>query len=398
MAKYLDQNGQTQDVSIDVGVYREAQDAGMTVEAYLNQKHPVAEGDAPAFQQMLASTGIFLSSDPRSGIRASRLSDVLNGTTLGAAGLSNTRDAVPQSRILFPAAILSAVENKLARDLTTEANAIDKLVAVTDNIPGTTFQRVVTNYSRPESYRSRATSQLSKPAAMLTMTVNERTSTVPSQALGIEWSDQLAQATTLDVIALSVARQIAVERHERAQEDLLALLNGDEDVDQGPLSAVAGIYASAGQLDSSITEDGKLTQKAWVHWLYAGGNYRTIDWIITDLDGALAIENREGRPTVQTDNATSPRIDTALVVANPLIPTNVKVYVTRNPNWPAGTIMGIDSRYAIHRVNSLSANYQAVEQNVIRRANEMRWDSGTILYRQFDDAHGAYSVLELKKA
>lgn len=393
MAKFIDINGLTQDVTLDISIYKEAADAGMSVESFVNQTYPASE-DAPAFRQFMASAGLFLQADNRFGIKPTKLQAALDGTNFSAA-VSNTGNAVPQSRILFPAAILSAIEDKLARDLTTSAGAFDQLVAVTDSIPGTDYKRVITNYDRPAGARSRATAQLAKPQRILGLTVSERTNTVPSISLGIEWSDQYAANTSLDLVSLSIARQVAMERNARANEDLLAILNGDEDVGQTALSAVSGAYVRAGALDPAITTTGKLTQAAWVKFLYRGGEFRTVDWIVTDLDGALAIENREGKPVIVGDDGTSPRINSQARIANPLIPAEVKIFVTRNPNWPAGTLMGVDSRYGIHRVNSLSANYQAVEQNVIRRSNEMRWDSGSVSYRLYDEA---FSVLELRAA
>lgn len=390
MAKYFDQEGHTQQVDLSVDVYREAAQAGMSVEAYINSKHPVQQDSAPAFQQMLASEGIYLRNDEKNGIHASKLSDVLNGTTMGAS-ISNVRDSVPQSRILFPAAVLSAIEDKLARDLSTAASAFDRLVAITDNIPGTDFKRVITHYGRPEQGVSRSVAQLAPPSVMLSMTVSERTNSVPSQGLGIEWSDQYAQNTSLDMIALSVARQVAVERDRRANENTLALLNGDEDLGQGALSPANRVYVN--ELDSGATTAGELTQRAWIKFLYRGALVgRSIDWIITDIDGALAIENRKGKPVVTGDDATSPRIDSQIRVANPLIPANVNVFVTANPDWPAGHILGVDSRFGIARVNALGADYNAVEQNVIRRANSMRWDAGSISYRLYDEA---FSLLVL---
>lgn len=392
MAKFIDIDGLTQDVNLDISIYKEAADAGMSVESYVNQKYPASE-DAPAFRQFMASSGLYLQANNRYGIRPTKLQAALDGTGLSA--VTNTGNAVPQSRILFPAAVLSAIEDRLARDLTTASAAYDQLIAVTDNIPGTDYKRVITNYDRPSAGRSRATAQLAKPQRILGLTVSERTNTVPAISLGIEWSDQYAATTSLDIVSLSIARQVAIERDARANEDLLAILNGDEDVGQGALSAVSGAYVRAGALDPAITTTGKLTQTAWVKFLYRGGEHRVIDWIVTDLDGALAIENREGKPVIVGDDGTSPRINSQARIANPLIPAEVKIFVTRNPNWPAGTLMGVDSRYGIHRVNSLSANYQAVEQNVIRRSNEMRWDSGSVSYRLYDEA---FSVLELRAA
>ena len=65
---------------------------------------------------------------------------------------------------------------------------------------------------------------------------------------------------------------------------------------------------------------------------------RRLTHVITDILGALAIEGRAGRPTVQTDNNMSPRINAD---ASPMNPNwgDVQIFITDNANWPAGTVM-----------------------------------------------------------
>ena len=101
----------------------------------------------------------------------------------------------------------------------------------------------------------------------------------------------------------------------------------------------------------------------------------------------MAIEARANRPTVQTDNPTSPRIDTTTSIANATWDANLPIFIVDpSVGWPAKTIMGIDSRYAIQRVNSTNASYQAQEDFVLRRGSAMRFDFGTISRRLINDA------------
>ncbi len=394
MASYQDKTGAMQQVALDTNIYREAHEAKISVESLINQRHPVKEGDAPAFKQMCASLGLFTKNDRKNGIRATRIKDVMEGTgPCGMDAAAATRNDVPQSRILYQAAILSTIEDKLAEDLDTSAAAFDRFVAVTETIEGSEFRRAVLNYDGPEKGRSQPVAQLARPTNMLLLTVSDRSQSVSSESLGVQWSDQAQDNVGLDVLALSVARQVAVQRDARAGENILALLNGDEDMKMSALSAIAGMYVDASDLDAASTTVGKITHEAWVKWLYRGRSYRRINWIITDIDGALAIENRTGKPVITGDNPTSPRIDSQMRVANPLIPAEVDVFVTDHADWPAGTLMGLDSRFAVQRVNSLSANYQATAKDVIARSNEMRWDSGSAAMRLFDQS---FSVLELK--
>lgn len=393
MAKFYDVEGRIQEVTLTRQIDREAHKAGQTVEAYINAQYPVAANDAPAFDQMVASTGIHLWGDTRTGIQASRLSDIMDGSLPGvsAANVSpGGGSEAPQSRIIFPAAILAAVEDKLARDMSTAANAYDSFVALNETIPGNQFVQIVTNYDGPESNRTGATAQLARPQNMLLLTAFERMGVIPTVSSGVEWADQLGENVTIDFLTLSVARTVANQRDLSAQASTLALLNGDIDVGQGPIPAQ--FRHKANEFDTSITQNMELTETAWVKWLYNMGDIRTIDWIITDIDTALRIQNREGRPVIVEDDGKSPRIDTRMVISNTLIPSTVKVFVTRHPQWPAGTILGFDSRYAIRRIKSLSADYTATERDVIRRANTIRWDHGSISLRMYEEA---FSVLEL---
>ena len=393
MAKFYDADGQVQEVSLTTGIYREASEAGQSVEAYINSQYETGANEAPAFDQMLASMGISLQNDKKTGLQATKISNILDGKLPGVGANTSQGGGAPESRIIFPAAVLAAVEDKLARDLTTAANAYDGFVALNETIPGNQFVQVIMNYEGPEGNKTGATAQLARPQNMTLMTAAERPGVIPVTSSGVEWSDQLAQNTTIDFLALSVARSLAVQRDTQAHRSTLALLDGDVDVGQGALPAA--YRTKAGDLDPAITENNKLTQLAWVKWLYNQGDVRQIDWIITDIEGAMAIENREGKPVIVGDDPNSPRINSTLRVANPLIPAEVKVFVTRNTEWPAGTILGFDSRYGIRRITSLSANYNATEQDVIRRANAMRWDSGAISLRMYDEA---FSVLTLEKA
>ena len=114
--------------------------------------------------------------------------------------------------------------------------------------------------------------------------------------------------------------------------------------------------------------------------------------MITDMAGALAIEQRSGRPTVQSDNATSKRIDVGMDILNPTWPDEVKIVISQDPSWPTNTIVGFDSRYGYHVVNSTVLAYEGMEQFAIRRSTKMRFDQGSVAYRLYDQA---WSVLTL---
>lgn len=389
MAAFIDAQGQTQQVTLDVTMYRAAGEAGMTLPQYINANFPVAAGAPSAWEQILASEGIFVKPDREFGIRATTMEAMLNGQIQAGAVV---KDAVPTSRILFPAVILSAIENKMMANMAMTPNAFEQMVAVDDTITGDRYERPVLDFSKPEAGRSAGIAQLAEPQTMMTLTTSDIARKIPTFSLGLMVSEQALRATTLDFVAMSIARQNMVERHARTNEQILMLLNGDTDMGYAALSTLSGKVVRANTLDAGITASGNLSQKAWMKWLFRNSTKRTITHIITDIDTALAIENRSGKPTVQTDNPNSVRLDTLFQVMNPTWPGQVKLFLTDDANWPANTILGIDASAAIHRVTSTNASYQAIEQFVLRRAQALRFDFGFVVDRLFNDA---YEVLEL---
>lgn len=374
----IDQHGQVHQATVGLETLAEAKAGGFKhVPAMLNARYPTRKDQPTASQQLYAQMG--------AGQKNLKMNYALQGQGFTAGAV--TEDGSIAGRLVALPYLMDTLENKLtASDYGIQA-LFNRKAAVIDSINGTKFDRPFLNFSKPEGARSRAISQLSEPASMLTLTTSDKSWKIAGSSIGMEISDEAAAATSLDIVSLSMTRQAEVEALERIEQQLLAFLNGDTDLDMLALSTVTGAVKNAKtDLDTSLTVAGTLSQKAWVNWLFYGSRVRRIDTVITDLAGALAIENRSGRPNVNGDNATSKRIDTLENVVNPTWPDQVDVIISQDPNWPANTIVGFDSRYAYHIVNSTTLSYTAMEQFAIRRSTKMRIDSGSIAYRLFDDA------------
>jgi hypothetical protein len=390
MASFIDINGETQQVTLDASIYRQAADSKLSVEQLINRTHPTKAGEATAFQQMCASEGLIAGRNSDFGIRPSSLDAILNGTKIEAGVI--TRESAPASRILFPAFTMSAIENKLRANDYGVVSQFNQMAAVVDTINDDRFERPILDFSKPEAGRMRAVAQLSEPASLLSITASDKAWRITGKSIGMEISDQALRSTTLDLVTLAMTRQYETEMVEEVEGYITSFLNGDADVDMAALATVSGAVSTAESLDSTLSANGTLSQTAWVKWLYANSRKRTINYVITDLAGALAIENRSGRPTVQTDNATSPRIDTGMSVVNPMWPDQVKVFITNDPLWPSNTLVGFDSKYGYSVVNSSVLAYEAAEAYAMRRSTKYRIDRGMIAYRLFDEA---WSVLTL---
>lgn len=382
MAKFIDASGAQHELPITVHMYREAAEAGQSFQQYLNTKFKTnAEQYGTVFQQALASEGIYIKANRDLGIRPSTLAEILNPKIEAA---QNVKEGVPVSRILFPAVVMQAIEDKLVANLTMNANAFDAMVGYEETISGERYEQPVINMTKPEQARSQGIAQLAQPASMLTLTTSDKAYKIPTFSLGLEVSDQALRASTLDFVAMSLARQAAVERNERAQNYVLALLNGDVDNNDGSLSSL-GLAVNASTLDSTST-GGSLTQKAWMKYLMLNGTKRTITHLVTDIDTAMKIEGRTGKPTIMQDDGTTHRFDTQFTVLNPTWARNPALFLTDIASWPANTIMGLDRAWAIRRVRNLSADYNGIESYVLRRSTAMRFDFGEHVNRLYNEA------------
>lgn len=390
---YIDAAGDKQALDFGVHTYREAAEANLSVPQYLATRFPTnVERNGSAFEQALEQCGVFVKGNKAAGIPSSTLESVLGRS---AASGAITIDGVPGSRVMFPAAILSAVEAQLDKGFASPdgvPNAFDQMVAFEDSIQGTRFERPVIDYSKTGKEMSMPVAQLAMPPTMIGITVSDVTRTIPSWAIGVEISEQAQKAWSMDLLSLVVARQARNERNTRAQGYLDALVNGDSDLGQIALDASSGRFSKASAFDSSITTAGTLTQKAWVAFLSQHSTERVITTLVTDLAGATAIDNRTGRPTPAGAGPILDLINPTFRILNAQWPGNVDVYITNSPSWPANTILGFDKRYGIHRVRSLTAAYRATEDFVLKRSTAMRIDNGELVYRLFDEAFDVLSL------
>ena len=388
MAAFIDAQGATQQFEMNLDVVREACASAMSVRDFINSRLTTdVEAYGDPFSQLCASEGIVLRSNRLHGIRSPSLAQALGGRTVLEAG-AITRQPSNQGRLLLMPAIGALAEDKLLSDLEMNAAALDGMIAQEDTIADEWLLWPEINFSNPEAARSQVTSQLAKPASMMSITTAEKSVRIPTFSLGIEWSEQATKYVNLDLLTLAITRQVANERNARANEYILSLLNGDPDMSQPSLST-AGKVVTALSLDAAATAG--ITQLAWMSWLYTDSKKRRITHLITDIAGAMAIENRTGRPTVVQDNPGSKRINNNVFVINPTWAPELPIFIVDSTvGWPAKTIMGIDASFAIHRVTSTNASYSAQEDFVLRRGSAMRFDFGQILRRLFVDA---YAVL-----
>lgn len=384
---YIDAKGDKKAVDLSVSMYQSAAEANQSLPQYMATVYPTnAEKHGTAFEQVLEQAGVFIKGNKEFGLRPSTMQEVLSPKDAAI-----TREGVPVSRLLFPAVMLSVIEDKLTRDYATNPAGFNALVAQEDSVAGDRWERPVLNFSRPEGARSAAVSQLALPNLMLSITASDKSMRIPSWGIGLEISEQAQKSTTLDLVGLAVARQALIEGNERANGSILALLNGDVDYGSVALSTIGGKVVKALSFDATIVAAGTLTKKAWMKWLTKNSTYRTITHVVTDFDTAMVLDQLLNGTNSST-NGPMATITSAVSVMNTNWPSNVQIFVSNDPAWPANTIMGLDKSAGVHRITSLTAAYSAIEQFAMKRSTMLRIDKGDMSYRLFDEA---FEVLTL---
>lgn len=408
MAFFLNRKGDAVHVEIAPDVYKLAYDAGLSVPQYLNKKY-AADCDATkgsVFQQLCASEGLSRPGQNEFGLRAATLQDVLDGKSgfqaanVGGAGVNTSNSGSPfgsASRILFPAAIVSMIEAEMSKDRVTDAAVFNELVALDTSIGSENFEQPVINYgspSGPQQTRSQRIAQLAEPARVLQFTTSDRVRKLPTWSFGAEFSHQALRASTLDIVALTMARLMEVERDAHSYEYLSDIYSGDGDLNVGAVSAV-----TSNSLDTNAT-GGVLTHKAWLKFLARNRKYRKITHVIGDIDSYLKVEGRTGRPGTNNYDPTLARIDPQARVMNSGFGNDVKWFIVDaaadGGPVPANTVWALDSGKGIVRVRNTAAAYTAAEDFAMRRSQALRIDWSEACYRMFGDSElKAFDVLTI---
>lgn len=381
-------------------LYKEASVKKLTMRQLVNQKFPTAADAPETFKQLCAGAGMRFKADKETGQPASTMQEILDpldfsASTSGGQGTYDQLEAVPDSRILFPAAIMEVVEDSLITKEDSATNAFESIVGMRSTVASKRLEQPVISFKNPQGAEDsgyQRTAQNSRPAIMLSLTASDTARTIPSGAVGMEISDE-ALATGLDIVTSTITRFTKKNDYAEWVTQIGKLLSGDPDAAVTPMAAGTSALStfSAQSLDATVTAAGTISQKAWLKYLYKDNLQLTVDTIICDFDTALALDNRSGRPTNVQNNSTD-RLDIPFSIIYPAFQANVNILVMPAGTFPANTIMGFMSSDAVAKTISSIASYSAIEAQLIKKSTEFRWDRGFITYRMYDDA---FSVMTL---
>lgn len=384
--KIRNAEGNLTEVPFDVRMYAQAAEAGLTLSQHLNQLYAggtdlVKYGDV--LQQAMLHSGMYTSTDSRMGLHPPSMKSMLDtGIMMGSITRGDGSDrATVAGRMLYPEILMRAIESKLRDDYGDLLGTWSSFIAQTQTITGPKFDQPVIDVTRPEGYSSMPIAQLAEPDVMLSITTSARSNSIPTKSIGLLISDQAAQASTLDLVNLAMTAQARAERVRMVQADIAAIVSGDTDRGE-----TAKTSFKANTLDSSIVAAGVITHKAWVKYMHKQRRNMMTLGAICDLDTAMAIEARSGKPTRDTVFFKEAEGFNQGVSIENLTGPDPRLLIVDDGVIPANTFVGIDTRFALRRVINISASYSAVEQFVLRRATAFRVDFGELTHSLYQDA------------
>jgi hypothetical protein len=257
----------------------------------------------------------------------------------------------------------------------------ESAIALRTSVTGPRVDQPLINVRAPEASAAQPISQLAEPATMVSITLNDKTYTIPTKAIGLQISDQALEAATIDLVGIALASQARGERIRRIEEDMGNIIAGSVD-----FGITATPFVNASTFDALVTGGVKLTHKAYVKWLRNYYQKMTLTHIFADIDTAFEIDARTGRPQSLNDSsAQMNRINVDYSIENLGLPAP-KLLLLPTSIIGANRIVGFDSRIALHEITNVSASYSAVEQFILRRSSGMRMDFGISLVKLQDEA------------
>ncbi len=400
--KYRDSTGNVKEGMFALEDYRLAADHGMRASALLNARYADADPQfGSAFEQAIRYLGIYPKDDPKYGIVATRIKDIMDGTcTAKMAGYQMAGGSIvspkapiggstPASRVLFPEIVLGFIQSELTADYSAEETAFSQMFAMNNSITSDVWTQPIINVTAPRDQDSRAIAANSMPSNMISISASQTSRAMGAVSIGLQMTDSAMRDASIDLVATIVREQTMGQRQRLLWTSLSQVVTGNKDSGETALTPVdfkATYDSTAGA--STVTHLGYLKS------LWSPDRIYSWNVMYGTLDAYMAIERRTGRPLMY-DPATS-TYNTGNEGNYGLNPGNPQLinFTTANPRFlivpdgvvPADQYVMLDTRYALARVTNVSANYAATEQIVLSRSSLWRWDWSEHIYRFRDDA------------
>lgn len=374
----------TKELDANVELYAEASKLGVSLRELIRYKCPdfdITAGDP--IDQMMTNAGMN-DGQHRTG-PAMTMAQMAGLSAADGFRRPDGSDGSLGARLLYPQMILETLNANALRDDGSDILQIwEGLVAVSRNINGQKAEQPIIDTSAPEGSRSGRIAQMAEPETMVSISTGQKSYRVPTNAIGLIIANEAMAATTIDLVRIVMEAQSRGDKIRRVGEQLKAMVFGDEDLDMDALPV-----QKAKDFDASITQNGQITKRAYIKWLFSKHKTANISRVLTSIDTALDVDEGLAPKNVGQDNSkiATPWAGMNLGLTQPtLTPFDDDVFGAR-------VLVGLDPRYAIQRFVNIQAAYSGIEEFVMRKATGFRVDYGEMSTRLYDEA---WSVLSLE--
>ena len=390
MTQIIGSNGAAYEVDIAMSDYADADAKGLSLAQHLNTKFDTDGAHGTAYEQILASAGMYVKQDNAYGIKPPTMSAILDGSSeinMGALTRNegDARNGIT-GRLLFPSVILEIMNANLLEDNGSYTALFNRMVANTMSVSSSRYDVPMIDVTAPRGAASAMApiSQNSEPKSMVSISLSEKSYRLPTYSIGLSITKEAQAATTLDLVSIALREQALGERIRIIDGGLQKMIMGD--VDLGIAALTSKTMAT---YDSAAVSAATFTHRAYLKYLREDWKKLSIDWIMCSLDSYLAIEGRVGKPIWTGNEGTDGRLNSVITAANTNIPGSMNYFIVDDAVLGgAGKIVGIDSKRAITRVINSSASYSAIEEFVLRKSTALRFDFSETYNRQLNSGEG----------
>lgn len=334
----------SKDIKLNENSYREALNEGMNLTAFLEQRDPSTEDDGlDAFERQLARFGIRTQGDHTKGIYADKVERFYASDT-------------PQSWILFPEYL-----NRQMRMAALEQDFTADLIANTVGINADVYRTIYADTTDVETFRmKRVTEGAEVPTAKLL--TRENTINLYKYGVRLEATYEAVRRMQVDQLQVHLNRIALQTNLDKMASALAVIINGD-----GNNNAAPTYPATA--FDSTSTTG--ITWKAWIGWLM-----ELYPYIVTTVAGnkaaileVLTLQYPQADPLMILSSLSQAGGFQSRVELQPGVFTTVKLII--NDALPAKTLVGIDRRFAIEKVDEIGGTMTETDKIIRQQLSEI---------------------------
>lgn len=378
---------------VNVDMYRDAMQAGMSFSAWLERLCPSDTNDLrlgnDAFSRTLAELDVYTRSLPESGVWADRWMDVFEETPqrrlIGLEWVARRwREAKTSKPALYgqgqrdvymssdyPPGTYARPYIDAAEPRWTQlapAIPLDRLVALTTPIDGIDYRAVYLQNVNPDAKRMVRVGETAEPPRMKLITTAHQINLFKYGRI-LEASYEVLRRQRLDRIAMEIALMAIQAEVDKVATVIDIIINGDGNAGTSATNYnLTALDPTAST--SSPTPPYNLTVRGWLNFKAQWANPYQLTTALVQRDTAVALQMLNmGSMNVMLVQVQAASGFGGFEAINPGLRDNVALGWTTDA--PANKVVGFDSRRAIERVVEVGSNIQEVERHATTQTQDL---------------------------